>query len=112
MRSNNWNYWIGELDALQDFRPNDGMNLHLFKLFRSQTPWLGDDVLRNGELTDVMEQRCGPQSFEFVLRQFQLLGDLDRIDTNAFQMVVRSLVFCFDGQRKGFNRTQVKLSHF
>ena len=43
-----------ELHALQNLGANNGVDLHLLEFFRRQFSGLGDDVLRYGQLANVM----------------------------------------------------------
>ena len=45
---------VREADALQDFSADHGVNLHLLKLFGTQSSGFGDDVFWYGELSDVV----------------------------------------------------------
>ena len=65
---------IGEAYALQNFRADQRVDLHLLELFRGQPSGLRDDVFRNRQLADVVQAgqlravlrvpgRCTPSSF-------------------------------------------------
>ena len=68
VRANDRGDRIGKGDALQDFSADDGMDLHLFELFRRQSAGLVDDVLGNGELADIVQQRGSAKGFDFLGR--------------------------------------------
>ena len=62
------------MDLLENFRTHDGVDLHLFELFRRQLARLGDDVLGDRELADVMKQRGGAQRLFIFVAQAQVVG--------------------------------------
>ncbi len=59
-----------------------------------------------------MQQRSRVQSFEFRPLHAQLFCDLDRVNSNALQMLVRGVVLGFDGKRQRLDRAQVQVRHF
>ena len=52
---------------------DDGMLFHDFSFFRSQRSRLEQDVLRHGQLADIVHQTASAQSYTQVLGQRQLL---------------------------------------
>ena len=42
----------------------------------------------------------------------QVFRDFDGVDANPLQVLVRGVIFGFDGQREGFNRAQMQVGHF
>ena len=104
--SHNRHHRVREANALKNFRAHHGMDLHLLELFRSQPSGLRNDVFRYGQLADIMQQRRGVERLEFGTFYAQFLGYLNGIDANPLQVIVSSLVFGFDGQGKGLNRSE------
>ena len=87
------------------------MDLHLLELFRGQLAGLGDNVLGNGQFADIMQQSRGAQRFNLLVIDFELLGNLNRVDADALQVIVRVMVFRLDGQCQSFNCAQVERRH-
>jgi len=50
------------------------MDFHLLELFRREPAGLVDDVVRNRQLADVVEQGRGAQSIHVLLVQFHFLA--------------------------------------
>src|SRR5208282_1014348 len=56
---NNGNNWVRKLDAVENFRADDRMDLHSIEFFGREASGFGEDLLRNGELAYVVEHgRC------------------------------------------------------
>ena len=87
------------------------MDFHLFKFFRSQTSGLGNNVLRYRQFADIVQQRGGPQSFQLLRRQVQLLGDFHSVDAHPAKVIMGGLVFGFNGQGQRFDGAQVQPGH-
>ena len=84
------------------------MDFHLLEFFRRQAPRLVDDVFGNCQFADVMEQGSRTQSFDFILGEPEFLRDRNREYAHALQVLVRSVVLGFDGQRQGLDGAQVQ----
>src|SRR5207253_4023916 len=81
--AHNRNDRIRELHPLKDFRTNERMDLHALEFFGSQPPGLGDDVLRDGQLADIMKNCGRAKSFEIGFRQAHFLSNGNSIDLHA-----------------------------
>ena len=112
MRPHDRHHRIGKADPLQDLRPHQRVDFHLFKFFRRQPSRLRDDVLGHGQLADVMQQRRGMQGFHFARAHTQFFGHFDGIHPHPLQVVVRGVVLGFDGQRQRLDGAQVQSRHF
>src|SRR5262249_38426208 len=112
MRAHDGHYRIRKVHTLKNFRPDDGVDLHFFKFFSREPSGLGDDVLWNGELADIVQQSSGAQSFDFILRKIKFFSYFNGVDAHALQMIMRGLVFGFNGQGQSLNGTHVQRSHF
>ena len=55
MRPHHRDYRVGKADALENLRPNHGMDFHLFEFFRGETAGFGNDVFGNSQLADVVQ---------------------------------------------------------
>src|SRR5260370_23699569 len=67
--ANNGHHRVGKVDLFENLRPNDGMDLHLFKLFWGQFSWLRDDVFRDRKLAYVIQNLRGARGLRLVLGQ-------------------------------------------
>ena len=112
MRPDDRHHRIGKADPLQNLRPHQRVDLHLFKFFRRQAPGLRDDVFGHGQLADVVQQRRRVQSFHFARGHAQFLGHFDGVHPHPLQVVVRGVVLGFDGQRQRLDGAQVQGRHF
>jgi hypothetical protein len=98
MRTNDGRDRIREGDSLQDFGAHLSMDLGLLKLFGGERSGLVDDVLRDREFANIVQQGGGAKGLDLVLGKTQLLGNLNRKDTHPLQMFVGGVIFRFDGQ--------------
>ena len=57
---------VREIDAFEYLRADGRVNLHLVKLGGRQLPRLVQDVIGDGELADVVQQRAGLQRLDLV----------------------------------------------
>ena len=85
------------------------MNADLVKFFRRQRARLGEDVLRYGELADVVQQRRGLDAADVVLGHAERAREANRVHLDAADMVVRGLILRVDGERQRFDGRQVEL---
>ena len=108
VRADNRRHGIGKRDALQNLRAHQGMHLHLFELFRREFSGLVDDLFRDGEFPDIVQQGGRPQSFDLAFRQLQFFGHGYGISAHALQVSVRGLVLGLDGQRQGLDGAHVQ----
>ena len=69
-------------------------------------------MLGHGQLANVMQERGRMQSFHLARRHAQFFGYLNGINSHSLQVVVRGVVFGFDGQRQRFDGAQVQSGHF
>src|SRR5437667_9828421 len=88
--THNRNYRIWELDALENFRTDEGTDFPALEFFGSKPPGLGDDVLRDGQLADVMKNRSCTTRFELRRRQAHFLSNGHGIDLHAPQLLRRT----------------------
>ena len=103
---------IGKAHAFQNLGADEGMNLHLLEFFGRKTAGLRDDVFGYSKLSDVVQQRCRVQSFEFRTGHAQFLCHFDGIDAHALQVLVGGVVLRFNRQRQRFNGSQMEIRHF
>ncbi len=96
VRAHDGHNGIRELDAIQYLRANDRVNLHFLELFRSEAAGLGENVLRYGELANVVEHRGGANGVQLVVIQAKLLGNLDRVNLDSAQMIVSGVILRFN----------------
>ena len=64
MVANDWNHRIREFDRGKDIRSDTRMEFHFFKLRVRKLTRLVEDVLRNRQLSHVVEQSSGFDRFQ------------------------------------------------
>ncbi len=111
MRANDGNHRIGELHTFQNFGADDGMDLHLVELFRSQAAGLGNDVLRHREFADIVQDGSGLQSLFLFARKTEFARDFPRVDLHPRQVIVSGVVLGFDRQGQRFDGAQMQPRH-
>jgi len=74
------------------------MDFHLLEFFGRQFSGLRNDVLRNGQFTNVMQKRGGAQSLSFVGSQAQIFGKFHGINAHSLKMLMGDLILSFDSQ--------------
>src|ERR1700734_1072642 len=111
VRAYDGHYGIRKLDLFQNLSPDDGMDLHLLEFFGREFPRLRDDVFRNRELADVMQNRRSLQGFGFVFVQAKIFGEFHGVNAHPLKMLVGGVVFGFDGEHESFNGWQVKIRY-
>src|SRR5213594_3282863 len=87
------------------------MNFHFFEFFGCQLSGFREDMLRDGKFADVMQQGGGAQSLELVSAQPHLLGKFSAVNPHTLEVIVRTVVFCFNGERQGFDGSKVEGRH-
>ena len=108
MMSHDRNDGIRERHLREDLRADGGMGLHPFELGSRQPSRLVQDVLRNGELADVVEERRRLERLELQLvLQANPLRQDERAGVHATDVVVRDRVLRVDGVREVQNRIDV-----
>ena len=66
MRPDDRNNRIGKLHLLQDLGPNQGVDFHLFELFVGELSGFRDDVLGDGQFTDIVQHGGCAQGIQFL----------------------------------------------
>jgi hypothetical protein len=79
---------VREADAADDVAPDRRMNLHPLELGRGQSPRLVQQVLRDGQLADVVEQSPVAQSLQLGGADAQDLPQLHGEDARAVDVAV------------------------
>ena len=87
------------------------MDPDLLKLFVGERTWLREDVLGDGQLSDVVQQRGCLDRFDLGVGHAECLGQARGIDLDAANVVVRRVILGLDGQRERFHRGQMQLAH-
>ena len=83
----------------------------LLELFGRQRARLGDDVLGNGQLADVVEQRRGLDRLHLDVGHPECPRQRGRVNLDATDVVMRRLILGVNRQRQRFDRRQVQLGH-
>src|SRR5258708_3230860 len=88
------------------------MLAHLVELRGSQSAWFVQNVFRNCQLTNVVQQRGGLQTFHIAVVESQFVGQFHRIELDSADVTVSNLILGIDCHRQGFDGRQVQLSQF
>ncbi len=108
VRAHDRHHRIRKVNLLQNLRADDGMDFHLLEFFRRQFPRLRNNVLRHGQLSNVVQHRGGAQRFGLVFAQAQFLRQFHGVDPHPLQVFAGGFVLGFNGQRERFNGAQVQ----
>jgi hypothetical protein len=84
----------------------------LVQLLRRERTRLREDVLRDRELADVVQQRRGLHPLDLALRHVQRPSQRRRVELHAADVRLRRLVLCVDRERQRFNCGQVQIRGF
>jgi hypothetical protein len=84
------------------------MCLYLLELFGSQRTRLREDVLRDSQLADVMQQRGGPHCLSLGGRHSELTSHCRRVELHAANVVLGRTVLRVDCAGERFDRRQVQ----
>ncbi len=103
---------VWEFNAIENFGSHDRMDFHFLELFRSKVPRLGKNVFGHRQLADVVQHGRGANGVQLGFIQPKFLGDLDRIDLDPAQMIVRGVILCFDRQGERFDGAQMQGCNF
>ena len=59
---------VREIDALQNFRADDRVDFHLFKFFRGQLAGFGNNVFRDRQFADIVQESGGVEGLHVAWR--------------------------------------------
>jgi hypothetical protein len=99
---------VGKRYGSNDVRPDLRMCLYLLELFGSQRTRLREDMLRNGELADVMQQRGCSHRLNFSVRHAELSSHGRRVELYAADVILGGAVLGVYRARERFDRRQVQ----
>ena len=99
----------GERHGRDDLGANLRMDANLGELLGRERPRLRQDVRRDGELPDVVQQRRGAHRLDFARGHVEHLGQTGRVGLHAPDVDTGHLVFRVDGRGQRFNRRQVQV---
>ncbi len=102
---------VRERDAGDDVGAHLRVNANLLELFGCQRTRLGEDVLRHGELADVVQERSRPDRLDFVLAHAERASHARRVRLYTSDVVGRALVLRVDRQRQRFDRGHLQIRH-
>src|SRR5947209_5647563 len=97
MAPDDWDDAIREVDPFEDLGACNRMRLHLLKFLRSQTARLADDVFRNAELANIVQNGRSPKRLQFLLCQSEFAANLDGVDLHSLEVIVGGPVARLDG---------------
>src|SRR6266571_5952009 len=104
-------YGVREVDSFQNIAADRGMNLHLGELRFSKFSGLVEDVLGNGELSDVMQQRAGNKGSDFLIAHLEEFAHLSPVELRTPYVTMRSLVLRINGDCQRLDRIHMKLGN-
>ena len=102
---------IGERHRADDLGADLRVNADLLELFRRQRSRLGQDVLRNGELADVVQQGGRLHALDLALAHAERARQARRVDLHAADVRMRGLILRVDRQRQRLDRREVQIGH-
>ena len=100
---------IGERHAADDFGAHLRVNSDLLEFFLRERPGLREDVLRHGELADVVEEGRRLHALNLGLRHAERRRDAGGVDLHAANVRLRGLILGIDREGERFDRRQVKI---
>ena len=99
---------VREIHALHDLRAHDRVHLHLVELGGRELAGLVEDVIGDGDLAHVVQQRARLERFYLRLAQPEMAGQPARVNLHAVDVIVSDIVFGIDGRGERFDRSQVQ----
>ena len=106
--TDNGRHRIRESHALQNFRPDDGVDLYPLKLLGRQLARLVEDVLGYSQLADVVQQGGGTESLRFLLAQPQFPGYCHGHAWHPLEVVVGGFILGLDRQGQSLESAKVQ----
>src|SRR5258708_4081347 len=103
---------VWEFNASQNVRTNNRMDFHFLEFFGSKTAWLGENVFGDRELANVVQHGSGANGIQLRFIEPKVLGNLDRINLHAPQMIVGGVILRFNCEGKRLDGTQMKRGNF
>ena len=100
---------VRERHASEDLGAHLRVYLDLLALLRSERTRLAQDVLRHGELADVVEQRGRAHALHVGGRHAERFREAGRVDLDPAQVRRGRLVLGVDGERQRLDRRKVQL---
>ena len=107
MMANNRHNRIVKVYPAKNLRADDRMHLHLLEFRSGQFPGFVQDVIRHGDLADIMQQRARAERFDLSLVTAHQTRDACRINLHAQHMLVRDFVFGVNRNGECFDRFAV-----
>ena len=100
---------IRERHAADDFGADLRVNADLLELFLRQRARLRQDVFGDGELADVVEQRRGLHTLNFVVRHAERARQSGGVHLHPADVALGRLILGVDGERQRFDRGQMQV---
>ena len=100
---------IRERHAADDFGPDLRVNADLLELLLRQRARLRQNVLRDGELADVVEQRGRLQTLSVVGRHPERASQSGGVHLHAADVALRRLILGVDREGQRFDRRQMQV---
>ena len=94
-------------DGGSDFR----VHAHLLKLFRRERTWFGENVIRDRELADIVQQRRSLDSLYLGFRHPKRSRKACCVRLNALDVAGLGLILRIDRKRERLDRREMKLGY-
>src|SRR6185369_12290735 len=108
MMSNDRHDRVREIDSFENLRTDDGVDLHLLELGGGEFAGLVENVIRHGDLADIVQQCPGVERLDFQIVQPEVLRETGCIHLDPVNVIVSNFVLGVDSSRKRFNSSEVK----
>ena len=102
---------IRERHVRDDLGADARMRLDAGELLGGERARLREDVLRHGQLADVVQQRRGLDAADLALAHAERLGQASGEPLDAAHVLREGVVLGVDGRGKGLDRRQVQVRH-
>ncbi len=102
---------IRERHRADDVGADLRMGSDLLEFLRRQRPGLREDVLRNGELPDVVQQRRRLHALDLVLRHAERAGYRGRVELHPANVGLGGLILGVDRERERLDCREMEIRH-
>src|SRR6185503_17668668 len=92
----------------QNLSANHRVNLHLLEFRRRQFAGLVQYVIGHGNLSDVVQQGAGLQSFDVEIAQSEVPRQTSRVNLDSIDVIVSDFILGVDGRCQSLDRGEMK----
>ena len=100
---------VREVDVRQDVRGHRRVGLDLLEFHLGELPRLVQEMVGDGQLPDVVQERRGTHRLELLPRDPHAAGQLERVSLHAARVTLRVRILGVNRQRQGLDGRQVDL---